>query len=142
MGKVVLRTPLRCSDFHFGTRIATFPFVERHFELDPPREAQLQLQTAGADLFIDAAAQGIVVLHVDGTILRANPAFCQIFGFSREELQGRYLDKLIVPAEKVAESREFRKAALRGPHVTSSTQRRHRNGAMLEVSVSGAPISS
>lgn len=118
----------------------TFPFVDRHSELDPPRKAQLQLQTAGADTFIDAASQGIVVLHVDGTILRANPAFCQIFGFAREELQGRYLDELIVPAEKVAESREFRKAALRGPHVTVATQRRHRNGGTLEVSISGAPI--
>ena len=114
--------------------------MRRHFELDPPREAQSRLQTTGADLFIDAAAEGIVVLHVDGTVLRANPAFCQIFGFSQEELKGRYLDELIVPAEKIAESREFRKAALRGPHVTIATQRRHRNGTILEVSLSGAPI--
>ena len=124
----------------FGTRLALFPIVHRHSELDPPSEAQSQLQTAGADVFIDAAAQGIVVLHVDGTVLRANPAFCQIFGFSPEELRGRYLDELIVPAEKIAESREFRKAALRGPHVTIATQRRHRSGSILEVSVSGAPI--
>ena len=109
-------------------------------ELDPPREAQLQLQTAGADLFIDSAAQGIVILHVDGTVLRANPAFCGIFGFSQEEVKGRYLDELIVPADKVAESRDFRKAALRGPHVSISTQRRHKSGNVLEVSLSGAPI--
>src|SRR5882724_2002028 len=135
-----LGKPFAVSNFHFGTRLASFPIVHRHPELDPPRGAQAQLQAAGADLFIDAAAEGIVVLHVDGTVLRPNPAFCQIFGFSREELQGRYLDELIVPAEKIAESREFRKAALRGPHVTIATQRRHRSGSILEVSVSGAPI--
>ena len=134
--------PFAVSNFHFGTRLASFPIVHRHPELDPPRGAQSQLQAAGADVFIDAAAQGIVVLHVDGTVLRANPAFCQIFGFSPEELRGRYLDELIVPAEKIAESREFRKAALRGPHVTIATQRRHRSGSILEVSISGAPINA
>ena len=46
------------------------------------------------------------VLHVDGTVLRANPAFAQIFGYSPEELTGRYLDELIVPAEKIAEYRK------------------------------------
>src|SRR5258708_1470609 len=101
--------------------------MHREHAFDPSREAQSQLQTAGADLFIDAAAQGIVVLHVDGTVLRANPAFGRIFGYSHEELKGRYLDELIVPADKIAESRDFRKAALRGPHVTIATQRRHRS---------------
>jgi PAS domain S-box-containing protein len=114
--------------------------VQPHSELDPPREAQLQLQTAGADLFIDSVAQGIVILHVDGTVLRSNPAFAQIFGYTHEELKGRYLDELIVPAERIAESREFRKAALRGPHATISSQRRRRDGALLEVSISGAPV--
>ena len=125
---------------HFGALLATSSNVHQRNELDPPRETQLHLQSASADLFIDSAAQGIVVLHVDGTVLRANPAFCAIFGFSHEELKGRYLDELIVPADKVAESRDFRKAALRGPHVSISTQRRHRNGNIVEVSVSGAPI--
>jgi two-component system, cell cycle sensor histidine kinase and response regulator CckA len=111
-----------------------------HPGADPLREAQSQLQTANADLFIDAAAQGIAVLHIDGTVLRVNPAFCRIFGFSPEDLQARYLDELIVPADKIAESREFRRAALRGPHVTITTQRRHRGGGMLEVVISGAPI--
>ncbi len=108
--------------------------------IDAPREAHSQLQTAGADLFIDAAAEAIVVLHVDGTLLRANPAFERIFGYSQDELKGRYLDELIVPAEKIAESRDFRKAALRGPHVTIATQRRHRSGKTVEVSISAAPI--
>ena len=109
-------------------------------ESDPSRETQSRLQAASPDLFIDAAAHGIVILHSDGTVLRANPAFAQIFGYTQEELAGRYLDELIVPAEKIAESRDFRKAALRGPHATISTQRRHRKGALLEVSISGAPI--
>ncbi len=112
---------------------------QRH-EPELPRETRSQLQAASADLFIDAAAYGIVILHLDGTVLRANPAFAQIFGYAPEELTGRYLDELIVPAEKISESREFRKAALRGPHATISTERRHRKGALLEVSISGAPI--
>jgi PAS domain S-box-containing protein len=109
-------------------------------KLDPPRETQSQLHAASADLFLDAATVGIVILHIDGTVLRVNPAFGQIFGYSPEELKGRYLDELIVPAEKIAESREFRKLALNGPHATILTQRRHRKGSLLELSISGAPI--
>ena len=112
---------------------------QRH-QPELPRDTQSQLQAASADLFLNAAAHGIVILHLDGTVLRANPAFAQIFGYTLEELAGRHLDEMIVPAEKIVESREFRKAALLGPHATISTQRRHRKGAMLEVSISGAPV--
>ena len=63
-------------------------------KLDPSREVQTQLNAASADLFLNAAAVGIVILHVDGTVLRANPAFGQIFGYPPEELVGRYLDEL------------------------------------------------
>jgi len=62
--------------------------VHRHFDLDPPHEAQSQLQTAGADLFIDAAAQGIVVLHVDGTVLRANPPSAKFLDFRKKNSGG------------------------------------------------------
>ena len=111
-----------------------------HRNQDPPLEAQLQLQSADPDLFLDAAAYGIAILHVDGTVLRVNPAFCKIFRYSKDELQGHYLDELIVPAEKIAESRDFRKAALRGPHVSTTTQRRRSDGSMVEVTISAAPI--
>ena len=55
-----------------------------HQKQDPLLAAQLQLRSAAADLFLDAAAYGIAVLHVDGTVLRVNPAFCQIFRYSSD----------------------------------------------------------
>src|SRR3954470_17428010 len=110
-----------------------------HQKQDALLAAQLQLRSAAPDLFLDAASYGIAVLHVDGTVLRVNPAFCEIFRYSKEELQGHYLDELIVPAEKVAESREFRSAALRGPHVSITTQRRRSDGATIELFISAAP---
>ena len=113
-----------------------------HPNRDPVKEAQLQLQAAAADLFLDSASYGIAVLHVDGSVLRVNPAFCKIFGYAKEQLQGHYLDELIVPAEKVAESREFRNAALRGPHANITTDRRRSDGALIEVLISAAPINS
>jgi two-component system, cell cycle sensor histidine kinase and response regulator CckA len=104
--------------------------------------AAAQLQSAATDLFLDSAAYGIAVLHVDGTVLRVNPAFCEIFRYSKDELQGHYLDALIVPAEKISESRDFRQAALSGPHATITTQRRRRDGSLIDVSISAAPINA
>jgi len=113
-----------------------------HQKQDPLLAAQLQLRSAAADLFLDAAVYGIAVLHVDGTVLRVNPAFCQIFRYSSDELQDHYLDELIVPAEKISESRDFRKAALRGPHASLTTQRRRSDGSLIDVSISAAPINA
>jgi two-component system cell cycle sensor histidine kinase/response regulator CckA len=108
----------------------------------PPTEDEpkAQLQSIAAEALLEAAAYGIVVLHVDGTVLRVNPAFCEIFGYSKDEMLGHYLDELIVPAEKIAESRDFRNAVLRGPHVTISTQRRRSDGRVIDVFISAAPI--
>src|SRR3954451_19700877 len=111
-----------------------------HQKQDALLAAQLQLRSAAPDLFLDAAAYGIAVLHVAGTVLRVNPAFCETFRYSSDELQGHYLDELIVPAEKISESRDFRKAALQGPHANTTTQRRRSDGTLIDVSISAAPI--
>ena len=109
---------------------------------DPIAAAQLQLQSAATDLFLDSAAYGIAVLHVDGSVLRVNPALCEIFRYSKDELQGHYLDELIVPAEKISESRDFRKAALHGPHASITTQRCRSDASIIDVSISAAPINA
>jgi len=124
----------------FGALFATIQNM--HQTKDSLFAAQMQLRSAAADLFLDAAAYGIAVLHVDGTVLRVNPAFCQIFRYSSDELQDHYLDELIVPAEKISESRDFRKAALRGPHASLTTQRRRSDGSLIDVSISAAPINA
>ena len=67
--------------------------------MHPESDPALQLQGAPPDLFFDAAAYGIVILHVNGTVLRVNRTFCEIFRYSKDDLQGHYLDELIVPAE-------------------------------------------
>ena len=64
------------------------------------------ISALGILVLLPMLAHAEVILHVDGTVLRANPAFGQIFGYPPEELVGRYLDELIVPAEKIAESRD------------------------------------
>jgi two-component system, cell cycle sensor histidine kinase and response regulator CckA len=104
--------------------------------------ARATLEATDPSLFLEAAPEGIAILHLDGSVLRVNPAFCQILGFSPEELEGHHLDELTVPPEKVPESLDFRKSALRGPQAALATQRRRRDGKIIEVCLSGAPILS
>jgi two-component system cell cycle sensor histidine kinase/response regulator CckA len=110
----------------------------------PPTDlaARAALQATDPDLYIEAAPEGIAILHRDGSVLRANQAFCEILGFPRKELEGNYLDDLAVPPNKIPESIEFRKAALRGPRATLATECRRRDGTTMEVCISGAPITS
>jgi len=48
-------------------------------------EAQLRLQSAA----LNAAANGVVITDRDGRIFWVNPAFCQITGYSLEEVKGK-----------------------------------------------------
>jgi two-component system cell cycle sensor histidine kinase/response regulator CckA len=105
-----------------------------------PKGARTALQASAQGVFIDSMAEGIAVLHADKGVFRVNPAFCQLFRLSQDELAGADLDDLIVPEDKLAESRDFDQALLAGQHGSITTQRRRHDGTLIEVAITGAPI--
>src|SRR3982751_1613247 len=62
-----------------------------HQKQDSLLAAQLQLRSAAADLFLDAAAYGIAVLHVDGT---GKELVARSIHYS-----GRYKDEKFIPVD-------------------------------------------
>jgi PAS domain S-box-containing protein len=56
-----------------------------------------RLQETGsiADVYFDAAGQGILVVAPDGKMLRANTTVEQMFGYGRRELEGRPVEILV-----------------------------------------------
>ena len=82
-----------------------------------------------------------LAIEVPGSgVLCANLAFHQMFGYTSDELLGSDLEHLIVPAERQAETRWLAECAERGEKITIETQRRTKDGAIFDVSVSSAPI--
>ncbi len=84
----------------------------------------------------DAAA----VLDKEGRITRLNQAFQSLFGYSQEEAQGRLMWELIEPADRSGEGFENQRKVLEGETVRLETQRRKKDGSILDVVIAGYPI--
>ncbi len=51
---------------------------------------------------VERAADGVLMFSGERTVRDANPAFCRMFGYAREELLGTSLDDLIAPEKRDA----------------------------------------
>jgi len=80
-------------------------------------------------------------IYVDSNfqILDVNPRFAQLFGYSLGEIKGKRIDNIIVPEDKIEEARMLDKKAESG-YVYYNTIRRRKNGDLIPVSISAAPL--
>ncbi len=72
--------------------------------------------------------------------MTCNPAFEQMFGYRQQEVIGQDLDNLVAPADRVDETRALTARARQGEMVHVISQRRTRDGTLLDVEVFGIPV--
>ncbi len=65
-------------------------------------ERRLRLQEARLEMVFDAAPFGLALAHADGHALKANRAFCELFGYAEEELATFRLRNLLHPDDREA----------------------------------------
>jgi len=88
---------------------------------------------------INHTTDAIHIEDVNGVLIRVNPAFEAMFGWSEEEAVGRSLP--IVPESHLKEEREAREALLAGQKLPPrETIRRRKDGSCFEVSVTTSAI--
>jgi len=88
---------------------------------------------------INHTTDAIHIEDVNGVLIRVNPAFESMFGWSEEEAVGRSLP--IVPENVMKEEREAREALLAGQKLPArETVRRRKDGTCFEVSVTTSAI--
>ena len=92
------------------------------------------------DQMFQAYPDGLSIADSDHRILWANEKFSQMFGYPASEIVGQQLESLIVPAERLAESHWVTEALGRGERITLETKRRKKDGNLVDVSVSCAPL--
>jgi diguanylate cyclase (GGDEF)-like protein/PAS domain S-box-containing protein len=112
------------------------------FDISKRRQAEeaLSLQEAYFHQLFENSPQAIVILDPTDRILKANPGFEQLFGFSTDQLQGRFINDVIVPPQTRDEASSLSQAVLGGEVVRAETARCHKNGSVLYVSILGYPI--
>lgn len=82
----------------------------------------------------------IVALDSAHKFVMCNPAFTTLFQYSQEELLATDLDQLIASPDTTLEARNLSLAVLRGEKVHMVTQRRRKDGMMLDVEIYGIPL--
>lgn len=83
--------------------------------------------------------EAAVYLSPDFRILDINPRFCELFGFVLGEVKGQPVNDVIVPCEKAEEAKSLDERAEKG-YVYHDTVRKRKDGSLVQVSVSAAPI--
>ena len=106
------------------------------------REAQQksdEIRSLFEGLF-EGMPDAIAILDQEGRVTKINPAFEALFGYSPEEALGRFMWDLIETQDRAGEGRENQKRVMAGQTVRMETQRRRKDGTILEVAVTGYPV--
>src|SRR5215471_9450865 len=111
------------------------PIFEEHKHHESP-DTRLKF----FEQMFEASPDGLSIADQAHRVLWANQTFGQMFGYSTSEIVGQPLENLVVPSHRIAESRWVTESLAKGEPITLETQRRKKNGALLDVSVSCAPL--
>ena len=82
----------------------------------------------------------IVTLDKASNIAAANQAFCDLFGYTSEELIGKNLDSIIAPTDKKSDLIAITDDVQKGDQIRITTQRMRKDGSMIPVELHGVPI--
>ncbi len=102
------------------------------------KERRLQ-ETYFHNLF-ESSPEGIVLLDTEDRIIEANEAFEEIFQYDRKTIKGKKINDLIVPEDKLKEANSASKDVLSGNSIMIETERKKKDGSMIDVSILGYPI--
>jgi PAS domain S-box-containing protein len=104
------------------------------------KRAERDLQETNEFLrsLLQASAAGIIYLDRDGNVRIWNRAATRMFGWDAEEVLGRFPPS--VPPEQESEFQRLRERVLQGEVIGLEGQRRKKDGSLIDVSLSLAPV--
>ncbi|MDO9507772.1 MAG: PAS domain S-box protein [Thermovirgaceae bacterium] len=104
-------------------------------------EEALAFERESLDMLFQNAGEGIILCENDGTIVKANPAFLQMFGYSLDEVISRNIDDLVAPEPSLhEEAMAITQATANGEHVAAEVSRQRKDGSSIEVSILGVTV--
>lgn len=141
------RTPIIESALVLGLLIVSLLAVEstiRKLEGDITRrkhvEHELQVEKAYLQQLFQTAPEAVVVVSNDSKILRANSEFTRMFGYTVNEVEGRSIDELLAPGNRLNEALSITKQVADGNTISFESVRKRKDGTLIDVSILGTPI--
>jgi len=108
-------------------------------ELKRAQEALETERTRLKSLF-ESATEALAFVDNHSRMIRANPEFLSLFGYTAEEIEGRAIDDLIVPPDRLDEAVGLTESVAEGERVALETVRQDKQGNLIEVSILGTPV--
>ena len=103
-----------------------------------PQNADLRL--AYLEQMFQASPDALCIADLTHHVVWANETFLRIFGYTESEIFGQLLENLVVPPDRLAEMRWVAETLAKGERLSLETKRRKKDGTLLEVLVSCAPL--
>lgn len=98
------------------------------------------MQVQFLEQMFQASPDALSIADREHRALWANEAFARMFGHELSGIVGQPLENLVVPPDRLAESHWITEALVKGLPITLETQRRKKDGSLIDVSVSCAPL--
>jgi PAS domain S-box-containing protein len=102
---------------------------------------RLQEKSALLDKLFTRSPQPVVVMDADGRLLRVNPEFTRVFGYSPQEAVNHRLSELIAPPELRQEAHTCAEWAAEETQTNRETVRQRKDGTVLHVLVASLSVS-
>jgi two-component system, cell cycle sensor histidine kinase and response regulator CckA len=103
-------------------------------------ETLLDLRRQCLEQLFEGSPDALVLTDSSFHVQCVNQEFERMFGHSAAELFGKVIDPLIIPPGRAAEALWIEQCLQRGERITLETQRLHRSGSLLDLSISTAPL--
>jgi PAS domain S-box-containing protein len=121
---------------HSGSSAAAAPRLQRDRNQKENPDTRLHF----LEQVFEASQDALVIADREHRVLWANETFVRMFGYGSAEIIGESVEKLVVPPDRLAESKWVNEALVKGERITLETKRRRKDGTIVEVSVSCAPL--
>ncbi|MEX0722176.1 MAG: PAS domain S-box protein [Balneolaceae bacterium] len=83
---------------------------------------------------------GIVLIEQDGRVRNSNGSFEAIFGYTSDELKGKILDEIVVPAQLCTEAINLSNHSFTGESFQAEAIRIRKDGKEIPVLIGGVPV--
>jgi diguanylate cyclase (GGDEF)-like protein/PAS domain S-box-containing protein len=104
------------------------------------KAAQLQNEHYFLEALINSSFFAVVRLDNDHIIISCNPAFEELFGYTNEEITGKYLDNLIAADDLLKEASAISQLVATGNITRKVSQRMKKDGSLVDVEIVGVPV--
>ena len=103
-------------------------------------QREIEVQRSYLEQLFETSHEAIIQIDEDNRLVRVNSEFLDLFGYGAQEVLGRSLEGIIVPEQQLEEFKAIKARVAGGEKVFHETVRKRKDGALIDVSISGTPI--